>query len=106
MDREEYIQSKSNAIARRQLNDYRRVLNMPEGRRIVWDLLQMCNFRHHGYVPHDAAATAFNCGQISIGLYIADIVSKANFPALEQMEQEFIAEQKQLNKELNDVEDL
>lgn len=106
MPRQEDIINRTAAMEQRRVNDWKRVLNMPEGRRIVWNLLQACNFRTHGFVPGDQSATAFHCGQISIGLFIADRVRQANAPALEQMEQEYVAEVKQINKELEDVEEL
>jgi uncharacterized protein YfeS len=98
--------TREQALNQRRINDWKRILNMPEGRRVVWNLLQACNFRTHGFVPGDQSATAFHCGQISIGLYIADKIRDANFSALEQMEQEYVAEIKQISKEMEDVEDL
>lgn len=106
MSKQEEIMNREQALSLRRINDWKRVLSFPEGRRVVWNLLQTCNFRTHGFVPGAADATAFHCGQISIGLYIADKIRQANFPALEQMEQEYMAEVKQFNKELEDVEDL
>lgn len=106
MPRQEELANRTAAMAQRRVNDWKRILNMPEGRRVAWNLLQTCNFRTHGYVPGSSDGTAFNCGQISIGLFIADMIRQANASALEQMEQEYLAEVKQINKELEDVEDL
>lgn len=107
MDSQEMIVSKQRALEQRLTNDWRRILNMPEGRRVVWNLLQVAHFRQHGFVPGDPSATAFHCGQISIALYMADKVAHANFSALEQMEQEFLAERKQIQTDINNnAEDL
>ena len=88
--------------AQRKINDWKRVLSSVEGRRVVWSLLMACNFRSHGFVPGSSDATAFHCGQISIGLMIEHNVRAANSSALEQMELEYTSEIKQLNKESED----
>ncbi|MBR2392480.1 MAG: hypothetical protein IKA93_02775 [Elusimicrobiaceae bacterium] len=97
---------KQRDLMKRNINDWKRILQMPEGRRIVYKLLCASGFRSHGFVPNDPHATAFHCGQRSIALYMLEEIRQANFAALEQMEQEHVAEIKQINKETENVEDL
>lgn len=100
MDKTEEILARSQALEQRLINDWKRLLATADGRRVVWNLLQVCNFRSNGFVPNAPDATAFNCGKIAVALYIEQRARKANAAALEQMEQEYAAEIKQINKEL------
>lgn len=92
-------------IKKRLTYDLQHVLKTPQGRRVLWNLLQAAQVRHHGFVPGDSLATAFHCGQRSIGLYLLDELEQAQPGAYQQMRGEYIAEvtslQNQLNQENN-----
>ncbi len=83
--------------------DLQTVLKTPQGRRVLWNLLQVAQVRRHGFVPGDSLATAFHCGQRSIGLYLLDEIEQAVPGAYQQMRGEYVAEvtavQNQLNQE-------
>lgn len=89
----------------RTLRDWRRVLNLVEGRRVVWQLLRACGHRQEAFVPGDPEATAYHCGKRAIGNEIEEVIRRADPQAYEQMRQEYEAEIKQNQKELENVED-
>lgn len=89
----------------RTLRDWRRVLNLAEGRRVVWQLLRACGHRQEAFVPGDPEATAYHCGKRAIGNEIEEVIRRADPQAYEQMRQEYEAELKQNQKELENVED-
>lgn len=51
-------------------NDLRLVLNTEEGRNVLRCILEATRINHHGFVPGDPYATAFQCGQRNIGLFL------------------------------------
>lgn len=83
--------------------DLQTVLKTPQGRRVLWQILQAAQVRQHGFIPGDSLATAFHCGQRSIGLYLLDEIEQALPGAYQQMRGEYVAEvtsaQNQLNQE-------
>ena len=53
------------------------VMNTPEGRSWIWDMLSICGVYQNPFTP-DAAATAFRCGEMNIGQQLlADVVRAA-----------------------------
>ena len=94
----------SSKLKKRSLCDLQTVLKLPQGRRVLWQVLQAAQVRAHGFVPGDSLATAFHCGQRSIGLFLLDEIEQAMPGAYQQMRSEFIAEitsaQNQLKQEL------
>ena len=91
---------RANAKEMRTLRDWRRVLNLVEGRRVVWQILLACGHRQEAFVPGDPEATAYHCGKRALGNEIEEVIR-----AYEQMRQEYEAELKQNQKELKNVED-
>ena len=89
----------------RTLRDWRRVLNLVEGRRVVWQLLLACGHRQEAFVPGDPEATAYHCGKRALGNEMEEVIRRADPQAYEQMRQEYEAELKQNQKELEYVED-
>ncbi len=97
----------SNAkLKKRAVYDLQTVLKTPQGRRVLWQLLQTAQVRQHGFIPGDALATAFHCGQRSIGLFLLDEIEQAQPGAYQQMRSEYVAEmtsaQNQLKENEND----
>lgn len=90
-------------LKKRMTYDLQAVLKTPQGRRVLWRILQAAQVRQHGFVPGDVAATAFHCGQRSIGLFLLDEIEQASPGAYQQMRGEYQAEvtsvQNQLNQE-------
>jgi len=101
----EFQQKTTRALEKRTTNDWRRVLMLVEGRRVVWSLLRAVGHRQNAFVPGDPHATSYNCAMRAFGNYIEDFVRKADPAAYEQMEQEYKAEIKQLETDLKNVED-
>ena len=89
----------------RTLRDWRRVLNLVEGRRVVWQLLLACGHRQEAFVPGDPEATAYHWGKRALGNDMEEVIRRADPQAYEQMRQEYEAELKQNQKELENVED-
>ncbi len=83
------------------------LLKMPQGRRVLWRILQAAQIDQHGFVPGDACATAFHCGQKSIGLFLQTEITTLAPLMLAQMRAEYLsemtAEQNQINKESEEM---
>ncbi len=96
----------SSKLKKRAVYDLQTVLKTPQGRRVLWQLLQAAQVRQHGFIPGDALATAFHCGQRSIGLFLLDDIEQAQPGAYQQMRSEYLAEltsaQNQLREQEND----
>ena len=101
----EFQQKTTRAIEMRSNNDWQRVLNLVEGRRVIWSLLRALGHRQNAFVPGDPHATSYNCAMRAMANFIEDAVRKANPAAYEQMKQEYEAEIKQYQKDLDNVED-
>lgn len=83
------------------------LLKMPQGRRVLWRILQAAQIDEHGFVPGDGYATAFHCGQKSIGLFIQAEIAQLSPLVLAQMRAEYLSEltsqQNQLDKESEEM---
>ena len=79
-------------LKKRSICDLQTLLKLPQGRRVLWRILQAAQVRQHGFVPGDAYATAFHCGQRSIGLFLLDEIEQAHSGAYQQMRSEYQAE--------------
>lgn len=87
-------------LKKRNLSDLQTVLKTPQGRRVLWRLLQACRVNQHSFVPGDTSATAFHCGQQSIGLFLLAEIVDASPSAYQQMRGEYISE---VNSEQNEI---
>ena len=95
-------------LIKRNTSDLQQILKTAAGRRVLWWILQACQIRQHGFVPADGYATAFHCGQRSIGLFLLEEIEQANAAAYQQMRNEYQAEltaiQNQLEQESTNEE--
>ncbi len=91
-------------LKKRSVCDMQTVLKLPQGRRVLWQLLQAAQVRAHGFVPADALATAFHCGQRSLGLFLLDQIEEAAPGAYQQMRREFMAEVTSLQNQMKETE--
>ena len=105
MSKAEFQQKRTRDIERRTINDWRRVLNLVEGRRVIYSLFLATSHRQNAFVRGDTHATAYNCAMRALGNWIEDFVRKADPAAYEQMKQEYEAEIKQLATDLKNAED-
>ena len=87
-------------LKKRNTADLQAVLKTVQGRRLVWRILQACRVRQHSFVPGDSTATAFHCGQQSIGLFLLAEIEDAAPNAYTQMRGEYISE---LTSEQNEI---
>lgn len=102
---EGYQKDREKALKQRSINDWRRILNMPEGRRVFFSLMQVCGHRLNAFVPGDPHQTSYNCAMRAVGNYIESFIREASPAFLEQMEQEYNAEIKQYQKQSDKEED-
>ncbi len=79
-------------LKKRNTCDLQTVLKTVQGRRICWRILQAARVHEHAFVPADAYATAFHCGQQSIGLFLLREIEEAMPGAYQQMRGEYMSE--------------
>ena len=98
---------KKRTIEQRNAADLAAVLKLPQGRRLLWRILQAAQVDAHGFVPGDAQATAFHCGQRSIGLFVQSQITEISPLILAQMRAEYLSEvtsnQNEINKESEEL---
>lgn len=81
--------------------DLNTVLKTPPGRRLLWRLLQAAQVEHHGFVPGDPYATAFHCGQRSIGLFLLGELQRASPAAYARLRGEYLSEIKSKQNQID-----
>ena len=89
-------------LQKRVISDLQNVLKTSAGRRVLWRILQAAQVRQHGFVPGDELATAFHCGQRSIGLFLLEEIEQANAGAYQQMRSEYQSEVTALQNQLKE----
>lgn len=98
---------KRNTREKRNAADLACILKLPQGRRLLWRVLQASRLDEHGFVPGDGFATAFHCGQKSIGLFLQAEIAQISPLLLAQMRAEYLSEvtseQNQINKESEEI---
>ncbi|MGN0025284.1 MAG: hypothetical protein ACI351_07650 [Candidatus Avelusimicrobium sp.] len=88
-------------LQKRNVCDLQTVLKTVQGRRVLWRILQACQLRRHAFVAGDAYATAFQCGQQSIGLFVLGEIEDASCGAYAQMRGEYLSEVTSKQNEIN-----
>ena len=91
-------------LKKRGMCDLQSVLKTPQGRRVLWQILQAAQVRQHGFIPGDALSTAFHCGQRSIGLFLLNEIEQAMPGAYQQMRSEYQAEITSAQNQLKETE--
>lgn len=98
---------KKKTFEKRNAADLQAVLKLPQGRRLLWRLLQAAQVDQHGFVPGDPYATAFHCGQKSLGLFLQERISALSPLLLAQMRAEYLSEitsgQNEINQESEEL---
>ncbi len=86
------------------IDDLRKILKTPEGRRFTWRHLGRCRIFCNSFNPN-SNQTAFNEGQRSIGLVLLGEVNEANMTAFSKMQNEYLSAlySKKQNKEAKDA---
>lgn len=88
-------------LKKRNTSDVQAVLKTAPGRRLLWRLLQAARVHQHSFVPGDATAMAFHCGQQSIGLFLLAEIEEAAPNAYAQMRGEYLSEVTSEQNEIN-----
>lgn len=88
-------------LEKRQEADLAAILKLPQGRRLLWRLLQATQVDGHGFVPADPYATAFHCGQRSIGVFLKEQIMQISPFVLAQMRAEYVSELTSQQNEIN-----
>ena len=79
----------------REINDNKKILAMPEGRRHFRRLLAIARIYIDGYVAGDSGyETTYNCGRRSVGLWALSEMMEADPNAFMQMQREHASEAK------------
>ena len=76
----------------RDVNDLRKILAIPEGRRYIWRLWGLTGVFRSSYTPKDANMTSFREGQRDVGLAMLQDINDASPTALSQMRSEYLSE--------------
>ncbi len=88
-------------LKKRNACDLQAVLKTVQGRRVLWRILQAAQLHQHGFVPEDPYATAFHCGQQSIGLFLLAEIEEASPSAYMQMRGEYRSQVQSEQNEIN-----
>ena len=92
---------KKKSYEKRNAADLACLLKLPQGRRVLWRILQASQIDQHGFVPGDGFATAFHCGQKSIGLFLQQQIAAISPLLLAQMRAEYLSEVTSEQNEIN-----
>lgn len=94
-------------LKKRPIYDLQTVLKTVQGRRVLWRILQAARVDQHSFVPGDAQATAFHCGQQSIGLFLLREIEQACPGAYLQMRGEYksevVSKQREIDQQTEDI---
>jgi hypothetical protein len=90
---------KRESTRKRELNDIRKVLSLPEGRRVIWRILGNCGMFRSPYTPKDTNATFVEIGKKEIGLQVLQDVTDAKPEAYYQMYFESVNEKNEEKKQ-------
>lgn len=88
-------------LEKRNAADLAAVLKLPQGRRLLWRILQAARVDQHGFVPSDPYATAFHCGQKSVGLFLQAEIEEVSALVLAQMRAEYLSEKVSAQREID-----
>jgi len=90
----------------RDIDDLRKIIKTPEGRRFVWKILSECSIYKASFTLN-SMQTAFNEGRRDIGLALLADLNEADTFAYAKMQQEYVSElkSKQNEKKKNENEE-
>lgn len=85
------IEVEEERLRKRALNDLRKILGIPEGRRFIWGELSDAGI-FRGSFSANASQTAFSEGQRDRGLSLLARVNEADQNAFARMQSEYLSE--------------
>ena len=86
---------------RKEIDDFKKVLSLPEGRRIMWKILSDAGVFRSSFTGN--STTFFNEGKRDIGLLVLSGVNAAGLKYLTQMQEEFTNEQKIKSQKIGEL---
>ena len=95
--RQEKDKKKQNSKRKKELSDWRKVLSLPEGRRIVWRLFGISGLYRDPMTGN--SQTFYNIGAQKIGRWIQDEIFEANNQMFAQIQSEAISAVKSQEEE-------
>ena len=91
----ETVQQKNKRLRDREVNDIRKVISTPEGRRFYWRLLEIGGIFSDGYISGDNGyGTTYKSGRRSVGVWSLSELMEANPGGFTQMQREHASEAK------------
>lgn len=91
--KEEAKHKKLDKKRERELSDIRRVLQLPEGRRLYWRIMEKGGVFRDAYAGDSSNGTNYNLGRQSISRDFLNDLLEADSKILTQIQDEFRAEQ-------------
>lgn len=91
--KEEAKHKKLDKKRERELSDIRRVLQLPEGRRLYWKIMEKGGAFKDAYAGNDTNWTNYNLGRQSISRDFLNDLLEAKPDGLSQMQQEKLSEE-------------
>jgi hypothetical protein len=89
---EEIKKNTTENLRERRINDIKAVCNLPQGRRLIWEILDYCGVYGMSFVAGSADITAFNEGRRAIGLRLLNRVNNAGKNLMNQIVLEHFSE--------------
>lgn len=86
----------------REIEDLKKILSLPEGRRYIWKLMSVAGVFKTSFTGN--STTFFNEGKREIGLMVISEVMNADMGKFTQMQSESVNGQKILAKQLGDLD--
>jgi len=102
-ERERLIKSHEEDILRRNKSDIKKILSLPEGRRIVWRILGKSKMFHSCFTGN--STTFYNEGARDLGLSITEWIMEADPQLYYLMMQENYREEKEFEEKLKQGEE-
>jgi hypothetical protein len=72
-------------VAQQKIDDIKAVCGLPQGRRLIWELLDFCGVYGMSFVAGNGDVTAFNEGRRAVGLKLLNRVNNASKSLLNQI---------------------
>lgn len=84
------IAAEEKRVRQKEIDDVRKILKTPEGRRFIWRQLSKCGLFRNSFTLN-SNQTGFNEGQRNIGLDLLNDVNEADVAAFAQMQNEYLS---------------
>jgi hypothetical protein len=89
-ERQKKLTDAQKRVHQKEIDDVRKILKTPEGRRYLWRMLGECGIFFNSFTPN-SNQTAFNEGGRNIGLIILSDINEADPSAFAKMQNEYVS---------------